>query len=134
MATTIEARQAAVTLVASTSNAAAATKRGATDMRTCHGGLLTARITNGGTGPTDPCSLIVSVAMNDGSTPSAGAIGADWRKLYEFAATNTASAVAEWTLDIPMCQHLQVEFSGNTAQAVTVEALMTKYLPPEVVS
>ena len=115
------------TLIASQSNAADATKRGTLDLRGKQGGLLTARITNGGTGPTLACQMIVSHAVNDGSTPAAGAIGADWRRMYTFAGTTTNNDVTEWTLDIPPCQHLQVEMGGNTGQAVTVEALFTEY-------
>ncbi|MCD6674850.1 MAG: hypothetical protein LT106_18610 [Burkholderiaceae bacterium] len=125
--TTSTLTMTARTLVASQSNAAGATKRGALDIRGKHGGLLTARIENGATGPTAACQMVVSHAVNDGSTPATGAIGADWRRMYTFAGTTTNSDVSEWTLDIPPCQHLQVEFSGNTGQAVTVEALFTEY-------
>ena len=59
------------TVVASASNAAGATTRGTLDLRTKLGGLLTMKITNGGTGPTVQCEGRVLVAHNAGSTPTA---------------------------------------------------------------
>ena len=115
------------TLIASTSNAAGANKRAAIDLRGTQGGLLALKITNGGTGPTAACQVNVSHAVDDGSTPATGAIGANWKRMYTFAGTTTANDVTDWSISIPPCQHLQVEFIGNTGQAVTVEALFTEY-------
>ena len=119
------------TIVASASNAAAGTKRGAIDLRGKMGGLLSVKVTNGATGPTAPCVVTVSHAVNDGSTPATGAVGADWKRMYTFAGTTGNSEVSDWPIDIPPVQHLQVEFSGNTAQAVTVEAVFTEYTSVE---
>ena len=119
------------TIIASTSNAAAGTKRGAIDLRGKMGGLLSLKISNGATGPTAACQVTVSHAVNDGTTPATGAVGADWKRMYTFAGTTTANDVTDWSIDIPPVQHLQVEFSGNTAQAVTVEAVFTEYTSVE---
>lgn len=123
------------TVIASTSNAAGANKRGAVDMRGAFGGLLSCSIKNGATGPTVACGVIVSVSHDDGSTPATAAdgISSTWKRLYAFAHTTTASEEYTWTLDVPPCSHVQIEFSGNTGEAVTVEAVMTVYSAAESV-
>lgn len=116
------------TLVASTSNAAGSTTRGTRDMRGKHGGLLTAKITNGGTGPTVQCTATVLIAHNSGATPTAGSEGADWKTYAVLGGGGTAaSAVTPLSIVIPPCCHVEVEFAGNTGQAVTVEAIITDY-------
>ena len=111
------------TLVASGSNAAGATTRGTLDLRTAQGGLLTLKITNGATGPTVQCQVNILAAHNSGSTPAAASAGADWKTLWGFGGGSTANAVTEQSLEIgPGVMHLEVEFTGNTGQAVTVEA------------
>lgn len=124
---TITLNKTARTIIASTSVAAAGTERGTLDLRTTQGGILTAKITNGATGPTIECTMTVSIAHNDGSTPAAGAEGANWKRFYQFAGTTTNNDVQQWALDIPPgVMHLQVEFSGHTAQAVTCEAFLSE--------
>ena len=115
------------TLVASASNAAGATVRGTLDLRTAFGGLLTARITNGATGPTVQGVCNVLVAHNGGATPTAGSQGTDWKLLYTFGGGTTANALTELPIQIPQgVMHLEVEFTGNTGQAVTVEAYLSE--------
>lgn len=116
-----------VTVVASASNAAGATTRGTHDNRTSLGGLLTMKITNGGTGPTVQCEGRVLIAHTAGATPAAASAGADWKTLWKFGGGTTASAITEQSFDVPPCNHLEVEFTGNTGQAVTVEADLTEY-------
>lgn len=124
---TITLNKTARTIVASQSNAAGATKRGTLDLRTAQGGILTGKITNGATGPTVACVMTVSIAHNDGSTPAAAVEGADWKRFYQFAGTTTNGDVQQWSLDIPPgVMHLQVEFAGNTGQAVAVEAFFSE--------
>lgn len=121
--------KAASTIVASASNAAGATTRGVKDVRTSHGGLLTMKITNGGTGPTVQCEGRVLVAHNDGATPTAASAGTDWKTLWRFGGGTTASAVTEQSFIIdPYTMHFEVEFTGNTGQAVTVEAVFSELL------
>ena len=115
------------TVVASASNAAASTTRGTVDLRTAQGGLLTMKITNGGTGPTVQCEGRVLVAHNAGATPTAASAGSDWKTLWRFGGGTTASAVTEqsFVADASI-MHLEVEFTGNTGQAVTVEAYLSE--------
>ena len=115
------------TIVASASNAAGATTRGTQDLRGKLGGFLTMKITNGGTGPTLQCEGRVLVAHNDGSTPAAASAGADWKTVWRFGGGTTANAITEQSYEFgPGIAHIEVEFTGNTGQAVTVEAEMTE--------
>lgn len=119
--------KAARTLVASTSNAVGATQRGVRDLRTSQGGILTGKITNGATGPSAQCEMRVLIAHNDGATPAAGAAGADWKTVQRFGGGTTANAVSEFVYQVdPGIQHIEVEFTGNVGQSVTVEAFMTE--------
>ncbi len=117
-----------VTVVAAgTSNAAAATTRGTADLRTALGGLLTMKITNGATGPTVQCVCNILAAHDEGATPTAASAGATWKTLWSFGGGTTANAITEQSFDIPQgVMHLEVEFTGNTGQAVTVEAVLSK--------
>ena len=118
-----------VTLIAAGTTVAAGTpQRAARDMRAHHGGLLTAKITNGGTGPTVQAIVTVYVAHNSGTTPATGAEGADWKTFAVLGGGGTtASAVTTFAIVVPPCCHLQVEIGGNTAQSVTGEAFLTEY-------
>lgn len=125
--TTTTLTKTARTIVSSQSAAVGTPVRGTLDLRTKQGGILTGKITNGGTGPTVACAMTVSIAHNDGATPSAAAEGADWKRFYQFAGDTTSASVNQWAIDIPPgVMHLQVEFAGNTGQAVTVEAFLSE--------
>lgn len=118
--------QSAHTIVASASNAAGATTRGTFDKRGRDGGLLTMKITNGGTGPTAQCECRVLIAHNDGTTPAAASAGADWKTLWVFGGGTTAGQVTERSFRVGAeVQHVEVEFTGNTGQAVTVESYLS---------
>ena len=111
-------------IVASASNAADATTRGTIDVRERDGGIITLKITNGATGPTVACSAKVMIAHDTGATPTAGAAGSDWKTIETFNGVTTNSAVTEKVFPFPpSVMHVQVEFTGNTGQAVTVEAI-----------
>lgn len=115
------------TLVASVSNGAGSTTRGTLDLRTAMGGLLTLKIINGATGPTVQAEGRVLVAHNSGSTPAAASAGADWKTIWSFGGGTTANAITEQSVEIgPGVMHLEVEFTGNTGQAVTVEAYLSE--------
>ena len=58
MTTTTLTKTARTLVAASTSNSAGGTTRGTLDLRTAQGGLLTMKIANGGTGPTDRKSVV----------------------------------------------------------------------------
>lgn len=114
------------TIVASASNAAAATTRGTLDLGAAYGGLLTLKITNGGTGPTVQCVANVLVAHN-ATLPAAASAGTDWKTIASYGGGTTASAVTEASLEVsPSVMALEVEFIGNTAQPVTVEAYLSE--------
>jgi len=119
------------TVVASTSNAAAGTTRGRLDLTAetgdVYGGIVTLKITNGGSGPTAPCVANVLIS-HETTLPAAGGSGADWKTLASFTATTSNNAVLEqyWTFG-PEVRHIEIEFTGNTGQAVTVEAIATLY-------
>ena len=114
-------------VVASATNTAGSTTRGTRDMRGKHGGLLTLKITNGGTGPTVQCEGRVLVAHNSGTTPTAASAGSDWKTIASFGGGTTNSAVTEYSMVLPPCCHVECEFTGNTGQSVTVEAVITDY-------
>lgn len=126
--TTATATKAARTLIAAgTSNAAGATTRGTVDLRTAFGGLLTVKLTNGGTGPTLQAEARVLVAHNAGATPTAAGAGADWKTIYVVGNGTAANTVGEWSIPIDQsAMHCEVEITGNTGQAVTCEAFLSE--------
>lgn len=114
-------------IAAATSNAAGSTTRGTVDLRTKQGGLLTVKLTNGGTGPTVQATCNVLVAHNSGATPTAASAGTDWKTIWSFGGGTTNSAITEQSLDVPIgTMHLEVEVTGNTGQAVTCEAFLSE--------
>jgi hypothetical protein len=89
--------------------------------------LLTLKITNGATGPTVQCQANILAAHNSGSTPAAAAAGTDWKTLWSVGGGTTANAITEQSMEVgPGVMHLEVEFTGNTGQAVTVEAYFSE--------
>lgn len=115
------------TIVASTSNAAAGTTRGTLDVSAAYGGIITMKLTNGGTGPTVQCEGRVLISHED-TLPTAGSAGSDWKTVWRFGGGTTASAVTEQSYQFgPEVRHVEIEFTGNTGQAVTVEAIASTY-------
>jgi hypothetical protein len=117
------------TVIASGTVTAGTPLRGSKSMSTAMGGLLTGKITNGGTGPTVQATLTVHVAHDvSGSDPSTAAAGTVWKMLAgPFGGGTTAGAVSEWAIEIPLAAAaVQAEFSGNTGQNVTGEAILTR--------
>lgn len=102
-------------LVASQSCAAATAVNGITgtkDLTVAYGATITARVTNGATGPTIGCTVEVDVST-DNST---------WRQFAQVVAGTTNSAVNDFAFVIPeTVLYARLGFGGNTAQAVTVE-------------
>lgn len=114
------------TIIASTSNTAGSTTRGTLDLEAAYGGFLTVKITNGGTGPAAQCVCNILVA-HESTLPSAGAAGTDWKTIYTIGGGATANTVTERGIPIdPAIMALEVEFTGNTSQAVTVEAFLSE--------
>lgn len=127
MSTTTLTKNARTLVAAATSNAAGSTTRGTVDLRTAQGGVLTMKITNGATGPTVQCEGRVLVAHNTGATPTAASAGADWKTVWKFGGGTTNSGITEQSFTVdPGVMHLEVEFTGNTGQSVTVEAFLSE--------
>ena len=115
------------TIVASASNAAGATTRGTIDLSAVYGGIVTMKITNGGIGPSLQCEGRVLISHAD-TLPAAASAGADWKTIWRFGGGTTNSAVTEQSFQFgPEVRHLEVEFTGNAGQAVTVEAVASTY-------
>ena len=127
MTTATATKNARTLIAAGTSNAAGSTTRGTLDLRTAFGGLLTIKVTNGGTGPTVQAVANVLVAHNAGATPTAASAGADWKTIYSVGNGTSGSSVGEWSMPIDQSvMHLEVEITGNTGQAVTCEAYLSE--------
>lgn len=115
-------------IVASSSNAAGGTTRGTINLNSAHGGIVTMKITNGGAGPTVGCTCRVMVSHED-ALPAAGAAGADWKVEWFFGGGVTSNKVTENSYVFgPEVRHIQIEFTGNTGQNVTVEAIASTYV------
>lgn len=109
-----------VSLLASTSNAAAGTTSGSwTDVSGAYEGTVYIKVTNGATGPTIGLTAKVQRA-DDGSGTNT----------YDFAAIthdSANSAVASYAVRLPEgAQFIRVQGTGNTGQAVTLEARLDK--------
>jgi hypothetical protein len=124
--------QAATAIVASASQAAAGTTRGRLDCTAVDGGIVTFRITNSSPGPTVQCVARVLVAHKGTSMPAAAAEGTgatDWKQVYEIGGGVIANASTRGVYRFgPEVAYLEIEFTGNTAQAVTVEAHGTTFV------
>ncbi|WP_300335607.1 hypothetical protein [Accumulibacter sp.] len=92
------------------------------ELLTAFGGILTLKMTNGATGPTLQCSANVLIAHN-ATQPAAAAAGSDWKTLLSVGNGTASNTVGEYSLNVSSAvMQLEVEFTGNTGQAVTVEA------------
>lgn len=121
----------AAVLVSSASNAAAATTRGRLDCSAADGGMIRWAVTNGGTGPTLQCEARVLIARKQGSMPAAAAEGTGddaWKQVYVQGGGTTASAKTRGSYRFgPEVAYIEIEFVGNTGQAVTVECTGDTY-------
>jgi hypothetical protein len=128
MATTTTTLTPATLIAAGTTVAVGTPQRAARDMRGKHGGLLTAKITNAGTGPTVQAIVTVYISHTSGTTPATGGEGADWKTYAVLGGGgSTGNAVSPFSCVLPPCCHVQVEIGGNTVQNVTGEAFITDY-------
>lgn len=127
MSTATATKNPRTVIAAATSNAAGSTTRGTVDLRTAFGGLLTIKLTNGGTGPTVQAEARVLVAHDSGATPTAASAGTDWKTIYVVSNGTVANTVTEWSVAVDQSvMHLEVEVTGNTGQAVTCEAFLSE--------
>ena len=119
-------------LVTSASVAAAGTSRAALDVSGADGGEIRFAITNGATGPTLQCVASVLVARKQSSMPSAAAEGTgddNWKRRYSVGGTVTASTKTFGSFRFgPEVAYIQIEFTGHTGQAVTVECTGDTYV------
>ena len=119
--------KSSVTLIAAgTSNAAGAITRGVADMRSSLGGLLTIKLTNAG--PLGaPAEARILASHNTGATPAAASAGADWKTGPVYGSGTASGATSEWWYEVPQgLQHIEVEVAGNTTNAVTCEAFLSR--------
>lgn len=106
---------------ASVSNAALATTTGPwVDLTGAYGASLKVLITNGPTGPTQGCTARVDLSPDNGATVYPGAGGA-----YLAGVAASASFATAFPLEADE-MYARVVFAGNTGQAVTVQADVTK--------
>lgn len=121
----------AAVLVTSASNSAGSTTRGRLDCSAADGGQIRWRITNGGTGPTVQCEARIMVARKQASMPAAAAEGTGddaWKQVFVMGGGTTASASTRGSYTFgPEVAYVQIEFSGNTGQSVTVECTGDSY-------
>jgi hypothetical protein len=100
--------------------------RGGQNFATALGGSLTFKVTNG-TAPTVGCTINVLEAHN-ASLPTLASAGVDWKTIYSVTAGITASTIYEFPPFVfgPEVMNLEVEFTGNATNAVTVEAFVSE--------
>lgn len=112
---------ATVAAQASASNAAAGTTTGEwIDLTAAYKASVLVKITNGGTGPTVGCTASIDLSPDNGTTVYAGAGGA-------YLAGIVASGVYAAEFSLPEdTMYMRTVFTGNTGQAVTVQADVTK--------
>lgn len=119
-------------LVSSAANTSGSTTRGRLDVSTADGGMIRWRMTNGGTGPTTQCEARVMVARKQTSMPAAAAAGTgddDWKLVLTQGGgvANSGSTVGSYRFG-PEVAYVQIEFTGNTGQSVTVECTGDSYV------
>lgn len=118
-------------LVSSAANTAGSTTRGRLDVSAADGGTIRWRMTNGGTGPTVQCVARVLLARKQSSMPAAAAEGTGddaWKQIIEQGGGVTAniSTRGQFTFG-PEVAYVEIEFTGNTGQSVTVECTGDSY-------
>lgn len=123
--------QTGTAIVSSAANTAGSTTRGRIDLTAVDGGIVTMRMTNGGTGPTAQCLGRILVAHKQTSMPALAAEGTgdnDWKQVAEIAGGTAANASSRFSYRFGAeVAYLEVEFTGNTGQSVTVEAHATTF-------
>jgi hypothetical protein len=128
MSTTTITSAAVDLLAAGTSVAVGTPQRVAFATDAGMGGVLTAKITNGSSGPTGQCVATVYVAHTDGALPAAGAEGATWKRYHVLGGGGlTANAETRFAMELPHGpRRWMIEFSGPAGNAVTAEAQLTR--------
>lgn len=102
------------TLQAATSNAAGATTTSTNwNLSTALGGVLQVRISNGASAPTLGCDCLIQISTD----------GTSWRDFSRQSAGTSPNVNYDFFAELaPPVLQARVVFSGNSAQAVQVEA------------
>ena len=112
-------------LVSSAANTAGSTTRGRLDCSAANGGMIRWRMTNGATGPTAQCEARVLIARKQTSMPAAASEGTgddDWKIVYRQGGGTSNNGVTRGSFRFgPEVAYVEIEFTGNTGQSVTVE-------------
>lgn len=124
--------QTRTAIITSVTNSSGSTQRGRLDCTGVDGGIVTLAITNGGTGPSVQCEGRILVAHKDSAMPAAAAEGTgdtDWKQIHKIGGGTVANDKTRGVFVFgPDVAYLEVEFTGNTAQSVTVEAHATTFV------
>lgn len=101
---------------AGTTNTASSTTTGTViTLTTAYGGLLTAKITNGATGPTVPASVKIYTSGDN----------SNFKLFATLTGDSVNNSVNEWAVNIPApTMYVRADVTGNTAQSVTCEAFL----------
>lgn len=112
-------------LVSSAANTAGSTTRGRLDCSAADGGMIRWKMTNGATGPTVQCESRVLIARKQTSMPAAASEGTgddDWKIVYHQGGGTSNNGVTRGSYRFgPEVAYVEIEFTGNTGQSVTVE-------------
>ena len=108
------ANKTARTLQSSVTNAAGASTTGSTiDLTAALGLAVTAKITNGATGPTVGCAFRLEVSNDN----------VNWKTFTQQAAGVDGNGVYEFVTELgPAWMYARSVFAGNTGQSVTIES------------
>ncbi len=128
MATTTLTKAVRTIIAAATSNAAGATLLGTPiDLRTALGGLITIKATPAGTLGAQAVISILAAHSASGTAPTAALANADWKTLYTVGTGTVSAVTTEWNYRVPEgVMWINVVMTGNTTNAVTVEAFMSE--------
>lgn len=121
----------AAVLVTSATLAAGSTTRGRLDASAADGGMIRFKITNGATGPGAACEARVLIARKQASMPAAAAEGTaddDWKQVFSISGGTANNGVARGSYRFgPEVAYVEIEFTGNTGQSVTIECTGDTY-------
>lgn len=123
MSTTTTVTPSAPTLLASQANSTSASTFSAViDTRTCIGGTLLWKVTNGASAPITQCQVNVLFAPTiSGTPPTAASAGSVWKTIYSVGAGVVANAVSEWNTRIVQGGYMCLEFTASATNTVTIE-------------
>jgi hypothetical protein len=101
-------------VAAATSNTAGSTTNGTTwNLTTALGGVMTANVTNGATGPTIGCDFVVQVSGD----------GTNWKEFSRQTAPTANNGSYSFAVELPPgVMYARPSFQGNTGQPITCEA------------